>query len=138
MKMNNIIEINIYNSKSGVSTSISVEQLSSNIFRTIENEMIDCRLVFGTEFETKVNTEGKHEIARITQKSKYTTKRFILNNQFKESEYRLLGDGIEKAGGFWQIDFGNVATVNLPKNYNLDIDKIFEIFDFKPLEIPLD
>ena len=62
----------------------------------------------------------------------------MLNNQYKESDYRLLGDEIEKAGGFWQVDLGNIATVNLPKDCDLDIDKIFQIFDFKLLEIQLD
>ena len=40
-----------------------------------------------------------------------------------------------KQGGFWQIDFGNIATINLPKNCELDIDEIFKTFDFNPAEI---
>ena len=63
----NIIEISIHNPNCEISTSISVEQLSANTFRTVENEMVDCRLVFGAEFETTINAEGKHEISRITK-----------------------------------------------------------------------
>lgn len=59
----------------------------------------------------------------------------MLTFQFQETEYRLLGDEIEKQGGFWQVDFGSVATVNLPKNSTLDLDEIFRIFDFNPAEI---
>jgi hypothetical protein len=46
-----------------------------------------------------------------------------------------LGDEIIKQGGFWQVDFGGIATVNLPKNCNLDLDDIFKTFDFYPTYI---
>jgi len=31
-----------------------------------------------------------------------------------------------KHGGFWQVDFGGIATINLPKECEFDIDKIFK------------
>ena len=37
-----------------------------------------------------------------------------------------------KCGGFWQVDFGGIATVNLPKNCELNLEDIFKIFDFHP------
>ena len=112
-----------------------VEQLSANLFRTVENEIFNCRLTFGTEFETRLNKEGLHEIVKITNDSEFVTRRFFLTSQFTESEYRLLGNEIMKQGGFWQIDFGNIATINLPKDCELDIDEIFKTFDFNPAEI---
>ncbi len=129
------IEIEVYDKREHLATTVRVEQLSENIFRTVENEFFNCRLTLGTEFETRLNKDGKHEIIRITKKSKYITRRFSLTSQFKESEYRLLGDEIIKQGGFWQTDFGNIATINLPKDCKLNLDEIFEIFDFKPTEI---
>jgi hypothetical protein len=59
----------------------------------------------------------------------------MLNNQFTEADYRVLGDEIVRQGGFWQVDFGSIATVNLPKNLTIDIDEIFKIFNFHPTEI---
>ena len=129
------IEIKVYDKREKMTTSIYVEQLSDNLFRTVENEIFNCRLTLGTEFETRLNKEGVHEIVRITKDSEYVTKRFFLTSQFTESEYRLLGDEIIRQGGYWQTDFGNIATVNLPKDCKLDLDNIFKTFDFKPTEI---
>ena len=88
----------------------------------MENDIINLKITFGTEFETKINKEGKHEIVKILKESTYTTRRFFLSSQFTESEYRLLGDEIMKTGGFWQVDFGSMAIINLPKDRNIDID----------------
>ncbi|MDH5610513.1 MAG: hypothetical protein OEY56_13630 [Cyclobacteriaceae bacterium] len=129
------VEIEVYDKREKLTTTIQVEQLSDNVFRTTENELFNCRLTLGTEFETRLNKEGKHEIIKITKDSDFVTRRFFLTPQFKESEYRLLGDEIMKQGGFWQVDFGGIATINLPRDSKLNIDEIFKIFDFKPTEI---
>ncbi len=129
------VEIEVYDKREKLTTTIQVQQLSDNIFRTIENEFFNCRLTLGTEFETRQNKDGKHEIVRIIKESEFTTRRFSLTSQFKESEYRLLGDEIMKQGGFWQVDLGSIATINLPKDCKLDLDEIFKAFDFKPNEI---
>lgn len=131
----NFIEIAIYDKREKITTSIYVEQLSDNLFRAVENELFNCRLTLGTEFETRLNKEDLHEIIKITKESEYVTKRFLLSSQFTESEYRVLGDEIIKLGGFWQIDFSGIATVNLPKNCHLNLDEIFQTFNFFPAEI---
>jgi hypothetical protein len=129
------VEIEVYDKREKLTTTIQVEQLSDHVFRTTENELFYCRLTLGTEFETRLNKDGKHEIIKITKDSDFVTRRFFLTPQFKESEYRLLGDEIMKQGGFWQVDFGGIATINLPRDSKLNIDEIFKIFDFKPTEI---
>lgn len=129
------VEIEVYDKREKLTTTIQVEQLSDNVFRTTENELFNCRLTLGTEFETRLNKDGKHEIIKITKDSDFVTRRFFLTPQFKESEYRLLGNEIMKQGGFWQVDFGGIATINLPRESKLNIDEIFKNFDFKPTEI---
>jgi hypothetical protein len=129
------VEIEVYDKREKMSTTMYVEQVSDNVFRTTENEIFNCRLTLGTEFETRLNKDGKHEIIKITKESIFFTRRFFLTSQFKESEYRLLGDEIMKQGGFWQVDFGGIATINLPKDCKLNIDEIFKIFNFNPTEI---
>lgn len=128
----NPIQIEIYDKRQKMSTSIYVDRISDNTFRAVENELFNCRLTLGTEFETRINESGKHEIIRIIKDSDYIIKRFFLTSEFKQSEYRLLGDEIIKHGGFWQVDFGGLATVNLPKECKLDLDEIFKTFDFYP------
>lgn len=131
----NPIQIEIYDKRQKMSTTIYVDKVSDHIFRAVENELFNCRLTLGTEFETRINKDGKHEIIRIVKESDYITKRFFLTSQFSQPEYRLLGDEIVKQGGYWQVDFGGIATVNLPKGYKLDLDEIFKTFDFYPTYI---
>ena len=131
----NPIEIEIYDKRQKMSTTIYVDKVSENVFRAVENELFNCRLTLGTEFETRINKDGKHEIVRIVKESDFITKRFFLTSQFNESKYSLLGDEIIKHGGFWQVDFGGIATVNFPKDCELDLDKIFKTFNFNPTYI---
>lgn len=131
----NVVEIKVYDKREKMIATIHVEQLSNNVFRAIQNELFNCRLIPGTEFETRLNADGNHEIIRIIKDSDFVTRRFFLTSQFTKSEYSLLGDEIMKHGGFWQVDFGNIATINLPKDCELNIDELFKLFDFNPLEI---
>ena len=130
----NLVKLEIYNKREKSITTMYVEQISDSKFRMVDNDVFNCRLVLGIEFETRINKDGLHEITRITKESDYVTRRFMLNSQFQEADYRFLGDEIVKQGGFWQVDFGNIATVNLPKESTLDLDEIFRIFDFHPAE----
>jgi hypothetical protein len=129
------IEISVFDKSMKVTTTMQVEQLGPNVYRASENDFINWDLTLGTEFETRLNGEGHHEVLRILKKSEFITRRFALTPQFKESEYLLLGQEIEKQGGFWQIDVCNIAIINLPKDCPLDIDEIFRTFDFIPTEI---
>jgi hypothetical protein len=130
-----IVEIEIYNREEGVLSTINVERISENRFRTIANEIVDDRLTYKTEFETRLNSNKQHEISVVDKNSEFVTRKFNLTPQFKESEYRLLGDEIMKEGGFWQVDFGSMATVNLPKESKLNLDEVFKVFNFSPNEI---
>jgi hypothetical protein len=127
--------IEVYDKRERVTTSLYAIKLSDNIFRMAENDILNCKLTFGTEFKTKINNDGKYEMVQILKESPFTTRRFFLTSQFTATEYKLLGDEIMKKGGYWQVDFGSIAIVNLPKDSDLDIDKIFKIFNFNPIEI---
>jgi hypothetical protein len=129
------VKIEIYDKREKSITTMYVQQIAKNVFRMVDNDIFNCRLTLGTEFETRINRDGKHEIIKIVKESEFITRRFFLTPQFKESEYRLLGDAIIKHGGFWQVDFGGIATINLPKECKLDIDKIFKELGYNPSEI---
>ena len=129
------ILIELYDKREKMTSSFYVNKLSDNVFRMTENDVFNYRLTFGTEFEARINQDGKHEIVRILKESPFETRRFMLNSQFTESEYKVLGDEIMKQGGFWQVDFGSIATINLPKDIDLSIDEIFKLFNFNPTEI---
>jgi hypothetical protein len=118
------IQIKLYHKREKITSPVYVEQIAENKFRMTENDLLNCRLTRGTEFETRINAEGKYEIIRITKESDLITRRFILSKNYKESDYRMLGDELINRGGFWQVDFGGIAIVNLPKDFEFDVDQV--------------
>ena len=120
------INIEVYNKDEKITTTLYVEQLSENRFRMIDNDIFNNQLTFGMEFETKINSENKHEVVKVIKESEFITRRFKLTPNYKKSEYLMLGEELEKRGGFWQVDFGNIATVNIPKNFEFDINQVIK------------
>jgi len=129
------IEIRVYDKREKSTGSLYVEQLSVNKFRMTDNDIFNCRLTKGTEFETRINSKGLYEIVKILKDSDFITRRFFLSAEYKESDYRVLGDELMKRGGFWQVDFGGIATVNIPKDFEFNIDQIMKELDLNLTEI---
>ncbi|MCU0240084.1 MAG: hypothetical protein MUC29_11640 [Pyrinomonadaceae bacterium] len=129
-----LTQIEVYDTRLKFSETVTVEKLTETKFRVVENAVFIYRLKFGTEFETQINQDGQYEIVKITKRSEFKTKRFMLSPKFTQSEYQILGDEIMKQGGYWQVDFGSIATVNLPKDSTLDLDEIFRVFEVYPSE----
>ena len=129
------VEIEIYDKKEESTYTMYVESLAENKFRMIDNDIWNCRLTLGTEFETRINKEGKQEIIKITKNSDFITRRFFLSPKYKESEYKMLGNELGKRGGFWQVDFGGIATVNIPKNFEYNVDQVMKDLDLNLSEI---
>ncbi len=99
------VEIKLYDKREKSTTTLYVEQLAENKFRMTENDIFNCRLTKGREFETRINKEGNHEIVKITKDSDFITRRFFLSPEYKESDYRVLGDELTKRGGFWRYSY---------------------------------
>ena len=97
------IRIEVYDKREKMEFSLCAIKLSENTFRMTENSIGNCMLTFGTEFKTRINKDGRHEIVEIMKESPYTIRRFFLNSQFTETEYRLLGDEITKRGGIGKL-----------------------------------
>jgi hypothetical protein len=129
------VEIKLYDKREKSTEPLYVEQLAKNKFRMTENSIFNCRLSKGTEFETRINKEGNHELIRITKDSDYITRRFFLSPEYKESDYRVLGDELTRRGGFWQVDFGGIVTVNIPKDFEFDVDQVMKDLDLKLTEV---
>jgi hypothetical protein len=115
-------------------STISVEQLTENSFRMTCNEVLFEDLPLGTEFETISIKKDLHEILRITKKSTYITKRYMLSSKYNQSDYQVIGDQITKHGGHWQVDFGSIATVNIPPNYLEEYDRLIQSLNLDSLE----
>jgi hypothetical protein len=95
-----IIQIQVYDKREKMTGNLYVVDLGDNRYRMSENDIFNCRLTLGAEFQTRLNDSGVHEIIRIVKDSPYVTRRFLLSTQFTESDYRVMGDEIVKQGGF--------------------------------------
>ncbi len=129
------IQIKLYDKRDRSTTTMYVEKLSENKYRMNDNDIFNCRLTKGTEFTTRINSDGNHEIIKITKESDFTTRRFFLSPKYKEYDYRMLGAELMKLGGFWQVDFGGIATVNIPKDFEYDVDQVLKELDLNLIEI---
>lgn len=131
----NTITITVYDKRLDMTWDMYVTRVAENIFRAVENELFNNSITIGTEFQTRINKEGKHQIVKITKAAPYYTRRFLLSIGVSTADYQLLGDEIVKHGGHWQVDMGGIATVNLPPGCSLDLDEIFKAFNHWPAEI---
>jgi hypothetical protein len=120
------VKIEVYNRKEKVTTTLYVEQLSENKFRMIDNDLFNKQLTLGVEFETKINSENRHEVVKILKETEFITRRFGLTPNYNESDYRMLGEELTKRGGFWQVDLGSIATVNIPKDFEFNINQVIK------------
>ena len=132
------VKIELYDKREKATATMYVEQLAENMLRMIDNDMINCRLTLGTEFEARINNKGKYEIIRITKESEFITRRFFLSAEYRESDYRILGDELTKRGGVWQVDFGGIATINIPRGFEFDIDQVMKDLDLRLTEVEND
>ena len=129
------ILIELYDKRQDIASSIYVTKLSDNVFRMIENDILNCRLTLETEFETRINKNGKHEIIRIVKDSPFNTRRFMLTQEFVDTGFKALGDKIIENGGFWEIVFGGIAIINLPIDTDINFDDLFKFVNYYPTEI---
>jgi len=65
--------------------------------------------------------ESKFAFKNIHRKSEFTSECIGLPMALKESEMRLVGQMITDEGGFWEVIFGGMGFVNLPKNSKLNV-----------------
>ena len=84
------IKIELYDKREKSITTLYVNMIAENKFRMIDNDIFNCRLTLGTEFETRINKDGYHEIVRITKASNFTTRRFLLSSEYRKSDYLML------------------------------------------------
>ncbi len=132
---NEIVEIKLEDKREKSVATLYVEKLNDSTFKMIDNDIFNCKLTFGTEFQTRINKKGNYEIISITKESEFERRTFMSSREYSYSEnkefYKIMGDELVKNGGFWQIDMGGIITVNIPKNTDFNFDEF--LGDFRML-----
>ena len=129
-----MIELELYNAIDKITTTILVDKIDSNKYRMVNNDFVNG-LTKGTEFEIKVNEQGDYELSQITKESEYITRQFHLSTKHKESDYFMLAEELAKYGGYWQLDFGGIAIINIPKDFKFDVDQVIKELNLELTEI---
>ena len=119
-----LAKIKVFDIREKATYSMVVEKLGKNKFRMIDNDILNFKLTLGAEFETKLNTNGLHQILRITKPSIYITKRFMISKEFKQQKLKIVGEELVKRGGHWQTDMGGVVTINILQGMEEEIKEI--------------
>jgi hypothetical protein len=132
---NKEVQIELYDKRMKSTNSLLVIRIDDNKFRMNEDDVFNCRLTFGTEFETRINEEGKHEIVKITKESGLLTRKFIISLDSNKSNLKQFCRNLIKCGGYWQIDFGGILTINISPDFKFNIDDMIREFDVKLVDI---
>ncbi len=50
----------------------------------------------------------------------------------------MLGQELAARGGFWQVDMGGIATINIPKDFEYDVDQVIKDLGLNLIEMSND
>lgn len=125
------MDLRLYDRKEGCITTLEVEQLGDDHFRLLSNGVFNRQLTLGTEIKVKPFGDGTHELIAVTKASELITRWFVLSPKYTESDYRVLGDELVKHGGSWELFFNQFLTINLPKDFPYDVDRVMADLDMQ-------
>ena len=103
-----------------------VIKISDCIYELTSNDPFNESLCFGTTIEVeaeKIEEEGQNNFVfkKIHTKSEYKLEILFLPIELNQSELQIVGEMIINEGGFWEVIFGGMGYVNLPKKSKLDV-----------------
>lgn len=120
------IDIRVYVPEESSTGTYEVIQISEFTFKLTNNDPFNEILTYGTiiEVEQDVKEENGEQIyvfKSVYKESDYSLEVIDLPSQLNETELRVVGKMITGEGGFWEVIFGGMGYVNLPKNSSLNI-----------------
>lgn len=128
--------IKIKSGDEGASETVAAAQIDAYTFRLLENSILNCRINYGTTIRVVEDSKGEFTMSKIIRASDFYTRQFMLGASLTESELRIkIGQLILDAGGMWEVAFGGIAFIHIPKDSTFDLDKLFKLHNFCPTEI---
>lgn len=115
--------IKMYYPKESCTGNYDVIRLDSCKFKLACNDPFIEELSYGTiiEVENELYEPEVYKFKRIVEESDYKSESLFLPPELNETELRIVGDIITNEGGYWEVIFGGIGIVNLPKNSTLDV-----------------
>ncbi len=98
-------------------------KIAKNKYELTENDPFCEFLSYKTriEIEDFKKEEGVLEFKRVFKKSDFSLEVIGLPMELNETELRKIGKMIIDEGGYWEVIFGGMGYVNLPKTSKLNI-----------------
>jgi hypothetical protein len=116
------------NSPDGGSETVDAEQVDNDVFKLIENPIMHCRINYGTLVKAHTDANGDLVLSKIVRASNFKTRQFFLSASLTETELRTkIGQPVLDAGGMWEVVFGGICFVHIPKDSGFDLDELLMI-----------
>lgn len=125
MKKEETTDIRMYVPDTKSTGTCEVVKISDFIYKLANNDPFNESLSYGKIIEVvteKIDEDGESKFVfkEIHTISEFTSECRGLPISLTESEMRVVGQMIIDEGGFWEVLFGGMGFVNLPKKSKLN------------------
>lgn len=117
------IEISMYVPEEASTGPYEVVKVSECLFKLMHNDPFNPLLSYGTIIEVLPEKKygGVFIFKGVHTVSSYNQEVIGLPGILSESELRVVGQMIVEEGGYWEVVFGGMGYVNLPKTSKLNV-----------------
>ena len=109
----------------GAYETVAAEQVTDDTYKLLETPALSCRINYGTTIKVQPDEKGDLEMVKVVRASDYKTRRFILPSLSKTELMEKLGNPIREAGGLWEVVFGGIIFIHMPRGSQFDLEVIF-------------
>ena len=109
----------------GAFETVAAEQVSEDTYKLLETPALSCRINYGTTIKVLPDEKGELEMVGVVRASDYKTRRFILPSIAKADLMEKLGNPICNAGGYWEVVFGGIIFIHMPRASQFDLEALF-------------
>ncbi|CAM4150588.1 MULTISPECIES: hypothetical protein [Flavobacterium] len=123
MNEEEIIDIKMYVPKEASTGTYEVIRISENRYKLTHNNPFSEILTYGTIIDVLPEKKDKDTFVfkRVYAESEFNLEVIGLPMSLNETEMRVVGQMIIAEGGYWEVFFGGMGYVNLPKTSQLNV-----------------
>jgi hypothetical protein len=113
----------------GAYETVAAEQVFDDTYKLLETPALSYRINYGTTIKVQADEKGELEMVKVVRASDYMTRRFIFPSISKAELMEKLGNPIREAGGMWEVVFGGIILIHMPRAYQFDLKALFTTVD---------
>ncbi|MGD1839749.1 MAG: hypothetical protein ACFB0B_02475 [Thermonemataceae bacterium] len=123
MNEEEIIAIKMYVPEEASTGTYEVIKVSENRYKLTNNDPFSETLTYGTIIEVLPEKKDKDTFVfkKVYAESEFNLEVIGIPMSLNEAELRVVGQIIIDEGGYWEVIFGGMGYVNLPKTSQLNV-----------------